>query len=304
MQIKHASQALPLTVEPHIFEVLLAVSMRELQEAVHVLSMPRHVEANPENNDSVRKFLGNVFRSYGYDVQLQGHQFNLFIAPPDYVGTPCLLLGAHYDSSVESPGADDNASGVAVLMACARILQQFPPRHPVLFAFFNAYQQEVSGSAEFAAMLAAQRNQPVREAFILECVGVCADRPYSQRTPRGIPGLPDHGNFLGLLANWGSRHVLESVLRVARTYVPDLPVVGMHAPTASTTWRGDHTPFWRANIPTVLWTDTGEYRNPHHRKPTDTSDRLDYPFMQQVLLLLLSCALHTPPPRLRDPDED
>ncbi len=300
MKVERSSDQRQVPLDPAIYDVLPQITERELRDYVTWLSVPRHPAACAPQNGMVRKFLANLLRSWGYDVQILGHQFNLVAGPPDWPRDPCLLVGAHYDSMPQTPGADDNASGLAVMLACARLLTLHPSRTPVVFAAFNSEEDGALGSQEFVETIRQGRHLQIRQAVVLEMVGFASDRRGSQRVPPGLPlQLPDQGNFLGMVANWHSRQALEGVLRVARTYLPDFPVLGLHMAPAVEAFlpmvhRSDHAPFWRAGIPALMWTDTAEFRNPHYHRPTDTPDTLDYAFMSQVLLLLVACCLHGP----------
>jgi hypothetical protein len=297
MKVRHSSEVPPVELDARVFEVLPAVSIRELQDYVAHVSLPRHAQVQAHENGLVRKHVANLLRSYGYDVQVLGQHFNVVAGPPDWPNQPCILIGAHYDSVPNSPGADDNASGLAVMLACARILTHFRPARPVLFVAFNSEEDGALGSEEFISIIASRRLR-IQQVCILEMVGYASDRRGSQKTPPGLPlRIPDVGNFLGLVSNWHSRLVLDRLLGIAQTYIPDFPVLGLHMTPGveilvPTMQRSDHAPFWRANIPALMWTDTAEFRNPHYHGPTDTPDTLDYAFMSQVLLLLLANCLH------------
>ena len=128
-------------------------------------------------------------------------------------------------------------------------------------------------------------------------VGYCSHVPGSQRVPQGLPiRVPSVGDFIGLLGNRDSNHMIDSILAHSVTYVPELVAVGLKVhldvekllPVLA---RSDHDPFWRVRIPAVMWTDTAEFRNPNYHRATDTPDTLDYDFLQSVTRLLLSCLL-------------
>ena len=116
--------------------------------------------------------------------------------------------------------------------------------------------------------------------------------------PKGLPVrlVRDRGDFLAVLGNRNSLQLLDSLLRTARGYWPDFPVVGLKI------WcglerrfhhlqRSDHAPFWQAGIPALMWTDTAEFRNPHYHQPSDKPETLDYGFLQSVTRLLIAHTL-------------
>lgn len=114
--------------------------------------------------------------------------------------------------------------------------------------------------------------------------------------PVPVPGAPDVGDFIGLLANHRSNHLVELAAKQAEAMVPELPVVGLKVYLGLEGWlpvlhRSDHSPFWKANIPAMLWTDTAEFRNPNYHRPTDTPETLDYGFMRRVAQLAIATVM-------------
>jgi Zn-dependent M28 family amino/carboxypeptidase len=210
---------------------------------------------------------------------------------------PFLLLGAHYDSVPGSPGADDNGSAVAVCLECARLLKVHEIGSPMI-VFFNREEDGLLGSSEFVAHLAGQSTWEVEEAHIFEMVGFCNRAGGSQSMPPGLPGVaaPDVGDFLALLANRRSNAIAEKLLTLAASYVPQSRVLALKTFLGIERFfghllRSDHAPFWKAGIPSVMWTDTSEFRNPHYHQVSDTPDTLDYDFVSQVAQLALARAV-------------
>jgi hypothetical protein len=155
----------------------------------------------------------------------------------------------------------------------------------------------LQGSSDFVKSYLLKAGFKVRAAHILEMVGYASSEPGSQRVPTGLPiQISDKGDFLGLLANGISTTWMNSVLSHAGAYVPELPVTGLDVmlgleklfPVLS---RSDHAPFWRANIPAVMWTDTSEFRNAHYHRDSDTPDTLDYRFLRHVTQLLTATVI-------------
>ncbi len=220
-----------------------------------------------------------------------------------------LIVGAHFDAVPFSPGADDNASGVAGLLEIARVLRDRPPKRTVRFILFNL--EEVTGvfglvgSRQEAARL-KQAIDAGQERVVgmvsLEMLGYYRDEPGSQRNPfRGVPGLPDRdiGDFLALAGS--SRHsafirALDAAMRHAqpdfRTLVIDafpneqVPIVPPDL------LRSDHAPFIELGIPAVMVTDTANFRNPHYHRLTDTVDTLD-PVRFPLAVRALAAAVET-----------
>src|SRR5207302_6350990 len=122
----------------------------------------------------------------------------------------------------------------------------------------------------------------------------------SQRMPPGLPGAGfmagDVGDFLALLANRHSNAIAEKLLALATTYVPQSPVLALKIYLGMEKYfghllRSDHAPFWQADIPAIMWTDTSEFRNPHYHMASDTPETLDYAFLAKVTQLALARVL-------------
>jgi Zn-dependent M28 family amino/carboxypeptidase len=201
-----------------------------------------------------------------------------------------ILIGAHYDSMPDTPGADDNASAVATLLAVARL---FGARRDVAYVAFNGEECGLVGSHEFVETMCSDLKH-LEQVHVLEMVGYRDRRPNSQQNP--LPGFdaPNTADFLGVVAN--NAALLDKVIRQAGGI--DVPVIGLAIPpgmsrtailqVSANLLRGDHTGFWEKNIPAMMWTDTSEFRNPHYHGVTDTPDTLDYEFMAEIGQLLAS----------------
>jgi len=204
-----------------------------------------------------------------------------------------LQLGAHYDSVPGSPGADDNASAVAVCLKCARLIKEHNIG-PVIIVFFNREDDGLLGSSEFVAHLARRSDWNIKEAHIFEMVGYRDRAPGSQTMPPGLPiSTRDVGDFLALLANRNSHRIAKDLLDLAATYVPQSIVVALKIyfgieKVFGNLNRSDHTPFWEAGIASIMWTDTSEFRNPHYHRASDKPGTLDYDFMRDVTKLVLA----------------
>ena len=210
-----------------------------------------------------------------------------------------LVIGAHYDTVAGSPGADDNASGLAVLLEIARVIT---PRCQALrggcvpeFAAFSLEEPGFIGSEDYLAK-AEVAGTRIRGAIILECVGYTNHTPGSQRTPPGLPfPLPDKGNFIGLVGNEPAKPIKEAFEAAARQHAPELPCIGLLVPgngaMISDSRRSDHVPFWDKGYPAVMLTDTADFRNPHYHRASDRRETLDIPFITQVAKALSAAVL-------------
>jgi Zn-dependent M28 family amino/carboxypeptidase len=297
MLVAHSKNRRPKAADAAIADVLRGVSADKLRAYVDVLAFPRHYVAERKANVHARDLLLRLLQSFGYTPQLQGSYDNIVATSGSDGEGPFLLLGAHYDSVPGCPGADDNASAVAVCLECARLLKENNVGKTMI-VLFNREEDGLLGSREFVAHLAAQSAGTIEEAHIFEMVGFCNRTPGSQRMPPGLPGVaaPDVGDFLGLLANRHSNTIAENLLALAATYVPQFPVLALKIYLGMERYfgdllRSDHAPFWEAGIASLMWTDTSEFRNPHYHRASDTPETLDYGFLAQVAQLVLARAI-------------
>ncbi|MFQ5846173.1 MAG: M28 family peptidase [Candidatus Methylomirabilales bacterium] len=286
-------------------ELLRGVREEDLSRWVEILVGPRHGQAHPEQLARTGKRLAEEFATFGFRVHCEPFPymgrpyFNVVATLPGSVpDRPGLLLGAHYDAIDGSPGADDNASGVAVLLAAAKALSQLKPAASLQFVGFSLEEPQTGldsyrhGSRHFAQQ-AWSRGRRYDGVFILEMVGYTDHRPGSQTVPWGIlKTIPTVGDFLGVIGNRRSRPLLARLEDAATRYVPDLTLVtywvflrGLLIPVSR--WS-DHAPFWDHGYPAMMLTDTAFLRNPHYHRPTDTPETLDYPFMARVARTLIA----------------
>jgi Zn-dependent M28 family amino/carboxypeptidase len=204
-----------------------------------------------------------------------------------------VILGAHYDTVPTTPGADDNASAVAVLIESARLLRGTSGRRTVRFVAFACEEQphfftQTMGSQVYARACRG-RNESIIGMLCLEMVGYYTTASGSQRIPSAIPkGLrwvfPRRGNFLAAVGNPRSWRLAWSFRRGFKRAVR-FPLFSILLPEAIDEIRlSDNSSFWDQGYPALMLTDTSFLRNPHYHEATDTPDTLDYARMAQVTL--------------------
>lgn len=196
-----------------------------------------------------------------------------------------ILIGAHYDTVPGSPGADDNASGIAVLLAIAEILYATPPRRPVHFVAFDLEEYGLVGSTTCAQTWKAQQ-RPIHLMLSLEMLGYFTAKPCSQNYPlKALSRIyPSTGDFIALIGNGATllkMIELQRYIKQAGTPCQWLPVInrGHQIPA---TRRSDHAPFWDAGYPAIMITDTADLRNPHYHAASDRIDTLDVRIMAKI----------------------
>jgi Zn-dependent M28 family amino/carboxypeptidase len=291
MNLQNAQEAASLPLKPGTVAALETVTESGVEATVRALSFSRDFLSEPEANRRAGDYVAERLQAFGYTVTVQGEHRNIVALPKNAAGRPLTLIGAHYDSVPGTPGADDNASAVASLIACAEAVARLETEPAVGFVAFNREEEQADrgglglvGSTDFAESYLPVSGLDVRAVHVLEMIGYRDMSPSSQRTPPGLPiSLPDTGDFLGIIGNAASAALVETALGAARTYVPELPVLGLTLPPGAEQFlpvlrRSDHAPFWRAGIPALQWTDTAEFRNPYYHGPADTPETLDYAF--------------------------
>ncbi|HEX6998572.1 MAG TPA: M20/M25/M40 family metallo-hydrolase [Gammaproteobacteria bacterium] len=240
------------------------------------------------------RYIEQAFTLAGYSVREQSYEAdgiacaNLEVELPGRErANEIVLLGAHYDTVPGSPGADDNASGVAALLEIARQLSIRRLNRTVrCVAFVNEeppyFQSGLMGSVVYAREARA-RGDDIAMMLSLEMLGCYSSVPGSQRYPPPL-GLcyPDRGDFIGFVSNLRSWRVLARLHRAFRSRCA-FPSARLASPAIipGVAWS-DHSSFWRAGYPAVMVTDTAFYRYPHYHLPTDTPEKLDYAAMALV----------------------
>lgn len=297
MYVAYSQNRRACQARPSVADMLRRVSKDRLFAFVDMLAFPRHYLAEKRANLRARDLLLKTLHGMGYKTFLQGNYDNIVATTHDIHAGSYLLLGAHYDSVPGTPGADDNGSAVALCLESARLLKESGIDR-TMFVFFNREEDGLLGSSEFVAHLKGQTTWTIKEAHVFEMVGYCRHEPGSQRTPTGLPSIltPDVGDFLALLANHQSNTIAEKILNLAASYLPSFPVLALKMYLGmeklfGQLHRSDHAPFWQAGIPSLMWTDTSEFRNSHYHRSSDTPDTLDYDFLSQVTKLALARTL-------------
>ena len=206
-----------------------------------------------------------------------------------------LELAAHYDTVADTPGADDNASGVAALLEIARLLIQAQPGDTIRFCFF-AHEEDGRAGSRHHVQAVRERNDPLVGAIILEMIGYATDQPLSQDTPLRIPLLfspPTTGNFIAVAGNLRSGGLGNRFEQAADTYVPTLPYFSANrlAGFLKDALRSDHSSYWENGYQAIMLTDTANFRNPHYHRPSDTLETLNLDFLQNVTRAVLASLL-------------
>lgn len=199
-----------------------------------------------------------------------------------------LVIGAHYDTVWMSPGADDNASGVAVMLEIARQLKDINLARTVRFvAFANEeyphFFTDDMGSL-FHAKRAHERNEKIVGMISLEMLGYYSNEPNSQSYPSPFSWFyPNTANFVAFVSDFTSRNLTRQSIRIFRE-AKVFPAEGLTAPVALVpdVRRSDQAAFWRYKYPAFMVTDTAAYRNYAYHNVSDVPNTLDYAAMARI----------------------
>ncbi len=242
----------------------------------------------PDALEATQAYLRACWQDQGYTVVEQAYTTrgvscaNLEISSVGRPSNgPILLVGAHYDTVPGSPGANDNATGVATLLELSR--RYAAVRWPGELRFV-AFANEESpffltpdqGSLRYASQ-ARSRGENIRLMISLETMGCYRDRPGSQAYPPLLRYFfPDRGNFIAFVSNLRSRLALQRLVRAFRA-ATDFPAeyIATLAMIPGVAWS-DHLSFWRQGYRAVMVTDTAFYRYPYYHTAQDTPEKLDY----------------------------
>ncbi len=262
----------------------------------------RHV-LRPDALRAAADYIEAEWRMQGYKVKPQAYEAkgmlcsNLEVTRRGNIRPKeILLVGAHYDTVRGSPGANDNASGIAALLEISRWFTTVTPAMTVRFvAFVNEeppfFMTRQQGSVVYARAARARKDL-IRLMVSLETIGYYSNEPGSQRYPPLFRWFyPDQGNFLGVVSDFRSRRVMLQFARAFREQ-SDFPLEH----TATFRWIpgvawSDHRSFWRQGYPALMVTDTAFYRYKYYHTPEDTPDKLTYPEFAQATEALFLCLL-------------
>jgi hypothetical protein len=282
-------------------QLLDAISKARIEEHIANLQGVRHPEAAPEALEGAAAYIETCLRKFGYDSTQHtffdnGGEYRNLLATLRGNTEPerRLMIVAHYDSVAGSPGADDNASGVAVLLELARVFQKHPLKRSLQFAAVSLEENEhpeppkglgLRGSRALARH-AVDQGWLIDGVIVLESVAYAGPNAV-QTVPEGLPiQVPTVGDFVAVVGNTPSAELAAAFIRAADRYQPELPKVPLIVPGNGElfpdTRRSDHASFWDQGIPAIMLTDTTNFRNPHYHLPSDTLETLNLDFATAI----------------------
>ena len=250
-----------------------------------------------------RDYISQQLKTFGFSPKLQEFDrgINVFA---ERKGTDsnagAILIAAHYDTVPQSPGADDNATGVAAVLEVARLLGSRPTPRTLQVAFFDREEIGLLGSLAFAGSPARLKN--LQGAIVLDMIGYACRTAGCQRYPEGLtpqPFLdaagvtsPDKGEFIAVIGDAEHPLLLGTFAESPQADLPPVmtlpvPLKGLLTPDVL---RSDHAPFWYKGVGAVLVTDTANLRSPHYHQSTDTLANIDRPFFAGSAQIVVNAA--------------
>jgi Zn-dependent M28 family amino/carboxypeptidase len=279
----------------------LDISVEILRDHISSLQGIRHPQVAPVALEKAAVYIETSLQNWGYGMKHHyfldnGKEYRNLIAtrPGTVENLPKLLIVAHYDTVANSPGADDNASGVALLLECARVLAGAGLQRTVEFIAVNLEENErktvtkgrgLRGSRALAQH-AREQEWDLAGVVVLESVAYAGPN-VAQSAPTGLPiEVPIVGDFIAVIGNQASMALVQAFLQAAERSQPELPKMPLIVPGNGElfpdTRRSDHAPFWDEGYPAIMLTDTTNFRNPHYHQPSDTVETLNLGFAAMV----------------------
>ncbi len=282
-------------------QLLNDISRVRIEAHIASLEGVRHPATAPKALERAAQYIWNCLQEYGYEMAEHpffdnGGSYRNLLATRRGCETPGrrLLIVAHYDTVAGSPGADDNASGVALLLELARIFRNRRPRRSLQFVAVNLEENEREGhpkglglrGSRALARHAAEQGWHIDGVIVLESVAY-ADREAVQTVPEGLPvTVPETGDFIAVIGNEASADLAAAFVKAADRHQPELAKIPLIVPGNGElfpdTRRSDHASFWDQGFPAIMLTDTTNFRSPHYHQPSDTLETLNLDFAAAV----------------------
>ncbi len=314
-----------------IGQIISQIDTARLKQNAQLISGIRNHATGAQHRADVRDSLTARFQRYGLQARLHEFPFDTFTGQnvigkkPGSVGnTKTFIVDGHYDTVVNSPGADDNGSGIAGILEILRVIAPLELAYTVEFIAFDLEEAGLAGSQAFVPE-GIMPDEDIEGVINMDMIGYFSDLPNSQTLPAGFNLLfPElyaelaandfRANFIISTANSNSNSLLTLFDSMATEHVPSLLVGSVPLPDGiviDDALRSDHAPFWEAGYRALHLSDGAETRNPNYHKATDVPATLNYGFMSDVtktvtaMLLSLAKPLHadievaqvTPDPR-------
>ncbi len=260
----------------HVDELANTIGVRNTEHATGLMAARDYIQS------TLRPFAVGAATMHLEELGPEGEGAqNIIFEVPGPRNSPVIVVGAHYDSVGTSPGANDNASGVAAALEIAKFVSGRAMSKTVRVALFANEEPPFFKNRGMGSRVSAQnarrRGDRISAMLALETIGFYSNTDGSQKYPWPVGLLyPSRGNFLGFVGDLGSRTLVRTAIEAFRKNAP-FPSEGAALPAMfpGVDWS-DHWAFRQAGYPAIMITDTAIYRDPNYHRVTDTPDKLDY----------------------------
>ena len=275
---------------------LLHVDAARLRTHVETLSarnFPRDYRETDNLNKCADYILKNLAQAGAVtelqEFTAQGNKYFNVIGRFNRDKAQKIVIGAHYDTVQGTPGADDNASGVAGLIELAYLIGKHELNIGVELVAYSLeeppfFGTEMMGSVAHAASIRGMDN--IKGVIVLEMIGYYDDQRWSQSYPMALQKIlyPNRGNFIAVVGRTDQRAFTKQV-KIGMRGATDMPVYSLNAPGfIPGVDFSDHRNYWPHGLNAVMITDTAFYRNKAYHRANDAPDRLDYDRMAKVVV--------------------
>jgi hypothetical protein len=286
---KNVSKAGPLSPDEIALREELRANVQKLAGEIGERNMWHYAQLNAAADLIEDSFSRAGLRTRRDSYEIRGQACHNIEAEIPGNRPGIIVIGAHYDSVFGSPGANDNGTGAAAVLALAKQFaakaEQSPPRTPnktLRFVTFVNEEPPYFLSSEMGSQVYArrckERGDKISAMISLETIGYFSDAQHSQTYPSPGLGLfyPKVGNFIGFVSNVKSRPLLRRVITLFRKHAK-IPSEGAALPAfiPGVSWS-DQWSFWQQGYPAIMVTDTAPFRYPYYHSSNDTPDKLDY----------------------------
>jgi len=291
----------PIDIE----EIISKVDSNELRNQLEFFEGIRHRSTGVDHLEATKDSIENAFENAGIFWQSFPFDFGNYEAKNiegKLHGTTTdeeyLMVGGHFDTVFDSPGADDNGSAIVGMLEALRILKDYRFNKTIKFIGFDLEETGLDGSIQYTGN-SLHPDETCNGFFDFEMIGFFSNEPMSQSLPTGFDLLFRNafleltadsfkGNFINVVGNTDNSMALQNSFEsIGEQYVPDLKILGLAAPGTGVLTpdllRSDHASFWLAGIPALMITDGANFRNPNYHGPDDVLDSLNFTFMSNVV---------------------
>lgn len=289
--------------EIKIEDIVAQADSNRLRSNLEFLEGVRNRLINPVHLQATKDSIENTFINAGLKTEILSFMKGNYEAQ-NFLGTlqgtsedsEYFLLGGHYDTVTNSPGADDNGGAIAGMMEAVALMKDINFKKTIKFVGFDLEETGLEGSTNFVTNLPA--DESLQGFLNFEMIGYFTNKPFTQTFPVGFELVfPDaaaqvnadsaRGNFITVVGNQDHATLANSFIATARDFVPELKTIEVISPGAGTLvpdlLRSDHGPFWFAGLPALMLTDGSEFRNPHYHQASDKVETLNFTFMNNVV---------------------